>query len=304
MGRISNLDDTQLDDLFAGQPTRGESAEIARHLAGARSQLVQAPSPAVRDRHLAAMAEAARIPRAVPAGSSAPDRRTAVRLRAAAVKLGAGATALSLSTAGLAYAGVDLPGRAAERAFEVVGIHLPNQGTDKGAVVPDEQVETSSAGKSVAEDVKAVIEGSDLTGCDFGQGVAAAASQNRQNEGGSTEDRCAKGSAAGATGAEERSGGKAKADEAPRGGKSTGDERSAAGKARAAENKLETSGRAEGKGKADEAGSSGGREKGEAASSEARERGRPEKSAPSLPDVVDSVKTERGGGKPEGTGKS
>jgi len=129
------------------------------------------------------------------------------------MRVGAGAVAASLSTMGLAYAGVDLPGTAAERAFERVGIHLPNQ-TPEGS------------GKSVAGDVRAVIENADERNCEFGRAVSEAASQNRQSEDKTKEDKCldrseearSKGDA-GKARAEDRSDGNAKANEAPRGPK-------------------------------------------------------------------------------------
>jgi len=122
------------------------------------------------------------------------------------LKAGAGVLAASMSMMGLAYAGVDLPGQAAANAIEAVtGVDLPNQ---------------SDSGKSVAEDVKTVVESDMERGCEFGQTVAAAASQNAQGEGPGSEDACTEG--------EEGSG-------EPQGSKATGDAKSAEGRATATE---------------------------------------------------------------------
>ena len=124
-----------------------------------------------------------------------------------ALKGAAGVLAASMSMMGLAYAGVNLPGQAAAQALEAVtGVELPNQDGEEN-------------GKSVAEDVKAVVESDMEKGCEFGQAVASAASQNARGER-SDEDRCTE------TDGE---------DTAPRGSKATGDEKSAQGRATAGE---------------------------------------------------------------------
>jgi hypothetical protein len=108
--------------------------------------------------------------------------------------------------AGLAYAGVDLPGTAAEKAVEnVLRVELPNQARPE------------NPGKSVADEVHAVIEGTEDRGCEFGQAVAAAASANRRGEAPAKDDPCAR------DGSE------------PNGSRATGEERSAEGRARASE---------------------------------------------------------------------
>ena len=211
------LNDRQIDEILSGQtPLReGPFAEIARHLADARSQLVQAPDEVTQEAHLAAIVKAAR--ETTGQTWSAPERHRPspiARIRMAAVRLGAAVVATSLSTMGLAYAGVDLPGTAAEKIFDRVGIELPNQGPE-------------DSGKSVADDVKDVIENTEERDCKFGRAVSEAASQNRKGEGAGRTEPCrersekagrAKGDA-GKERAEERSNGNAKANEAPRGGK-------------------------------------------------------------------------------------
>ena len=304
-----NLNENEIDALFSGKTPSGEEswAEIARHLAGARSQLLHAPVPAVEQVHLAAMLEAAReqVGEGETVVAAPPRRSLGSRLRGVAIKVGAGAMATSLSTAGLAYAGVDLPGQAAEKAFEAVGIELPNQGSDG----PD---------KSVSQDVQQVIEGMKERGCDFGEAVAAVASQNRQDETKTNDSRCSgtdaddEGTASGDAGkarAEERSGGRSKADEAARGGKSTGAAKGDEGRARAEEksqanqqrNDAPSGGPSEGgppegapHGSSDtgDAASSSGRERADEASSGGRDRAGQTQEPPPLPDVVE--RTTRG----------
>ena len=118
---------------------------------------------------------------------------------------------LSGLTIGLAFAGVDLPGTAAEKALEKVsGLELPNQGTE-------------GSGNSVNEDVKAVIDSDTEKGCEFGQAVAAEASQNRKGTGGSDTDPCAQGGGASST-------------HESKGSKATGEEKSAEGRAKGSTN--------------------------------------------------------------------
>ncbi len=77
---------------------------------------------------------------------------------------------------GLAYAGVDLPGQAAEQAFEAVtNLELPNQGPEVDS--------------SVSDDVRTVIDG-DLEGCELDQAVADAADANSEDEAASETDPC------------------------------------------------------------------------------------------------------------------
>ncbi|MQA98808.1 MAG: hypothetical protein GEU78_00710 [Actinobacteria bacterium] len=146
------------------------------------------------------------------------DRTRSMALRGAAVVVAA-----SLSMIGLAYAGVDLPGQAAEAALEkVTGLELPNQAGG--------EVEVTQGDKSVADDVKAVIESTDERGCEFGQAVAEVASQNAQGDTGPEEDPCARaGSAEGdeATGEDESAAGRTTAAEVSAGGGTTGKEKAA-----------------------------------------------------------------------------
>ncbi|MGI8775748.1 MAG: hypothetical protein ACR2KQ_12245 [Actinomycetota bacterium] len=147
------------------------------------------------------------------ATAAATSRRRLLlnRSRAVAFRLSSIVVALSAATMGLAHAGVDLPGNAAEKAFSVVGIELPNQ--------------SSETSKSVAEDVRAAREGTE-PGCKRGRAVATAASQNRQDEPKDRKDPCTK---------DERSSENGSA----RGGKATGEEKSSQGKEKATTGKAE-----------------------------------------------------------------
>jgi hypothetical protein len=216
MARLGELSDGDLDRLFAGGSTGSAlSDDLEAVLGAARTALAEAPNEVARERHLALVLEAARdiasaektrAPAPVPAPVS-PWRKVMRRSLSVAFKLSVALGAGTLSMAGLAYAGIDLPGNAAEKAVEkVLGVELPNQ----------ERPE--NAGKSVADEVHAVIESSDDRGCEFGQAVAAAASANGQDESPAKDDPCTRDDSDGANGS-----------------RATGEERSAEGRARASE---------------------------------------------------------------------
>jgi hypothetical protein len=216
MARLSKLSDRDLDCLFAGGSMGSAlSDDLGGVLGAARTALTDAPSEVARERHLAvvlqaardlALAEQTRAPAPVPA-LVPPWRKVMRRFLSVAIKLSLALGAATLSMAGLAYAGVDLPGNAAEKAVEkVLGVELPNQGRPE------------NAGKSVADEVHAVIDSSDDRGCEFGQTVAAAASANRQDDSPTKDDPCTRDDSNGANGS-----------------RATGEERSAEGRARASD---------------------------------------------------------------------
>jgi hypothetical protein len=180
-----------------------------------RRDLMEAPSAETEASHLAAMREAFRPPIAeARPGRNAPSttRRVLVRTRAFVIKIAAATLVLGGSMVGLAYAGVDLPGSAAENALEaVLSVELPNQGGD---------VEVEQGDKSVADDVRAVIESTapEDRDCEFGQAVSDAATANSQGEGTQPTDPCAHQTGTAAQG------GKATGEEASAEGGSTADE--------------------------------------------------------------------------------
>jgi hypothetical protein len=215
MARLSELSDRDLDRLFYGGSTGSAlSDDLEAVLRAARAALAEAPNEVARERHLALVLEAARDLASAeqtrtPSPVLAPvslRRKVMRRSLSIALRLSVALGAATLSMAGLAYAGVDLPGNAAEKAVErVLRVELPNQ----------ERPE--NAGKSVADEVHAVIESTEDRGCEFGQAVAAAASANRQGESPAKDDPCTR-------------------DESePNGSRATGEERSAEGRARASE---------------------------------------------------------------------
>ena len=111
-----------------------------------RTALVQPGDEDFAARLVPRLAEAARM--STPA-SSAPETASArPRRRKIALRIGACVAAVPLATAGLAVAGVNLPGPADE-AFEKVGINLPNQGSDDASPAGDRgegQAKDGSAG--------------------------------------------------------------------------------------------------------------------------------------------------------------
>ncbi len=227
--------DEDVERALAGEAPMDEGlAEVADVLARGRAALAQAPPEAVQARHLAAVAEAARglreqaqrarMParagRARPTRREGPMRNPLVRRTAQAL---AAAAVLVLATAGLAVAGVDLPGTAAETAFEkVFGVTLPNQGAEVSETgVPEElPEEASDTADRVLEVILARRSGEATaqawSGCEFGAHVAAAA----RGEATADTSNCAS-----ATAAQAAAGG-GQAAGAPQGSTATGDEAS------------------------------------------------------------------------------
>lgn len=210
--------DDELDGVFAGVAPADSLEEVAAFMLEVKTTCSDAPREEVASRHISAMVEQSHetagarpfIQEQVAPAAPSRWRKAVDKMIATALKGAAGVLAASMSMMGLAYAGLDLPGDAAANAIEAVtGVELPNQGAE-------------GADNSVAEDVKAVVEGSEAEGCEFGQEVAAAASQNAKGDGpGSEGEACTE---------EEEDGGE------PQGSKATGDEKSAAGRAKASEN--------------------------------------------------------------------
>lgn len=257
MRKLREISDRDIERLLSGEALGdGDLSEVASHLRNLRAFSARIPGEEVESRHVAALVTAARnrAHGAAPPGT-APSARTGrgfvYRTKVFVARVAAAAVALSGATAGLAYAGVDLPGQAAEKAFEaVLKVELPNQGGD--------DAEKSSGAGAVADRVHAVIEawGEDERGCAFGQAVAATARGEDSNRGpetdpcpeseddGAKETKAPKGSkargeeksSAGKANAEEKSSaGKANAEEKSSAGKATGEEQSSAGKAKAEE---------------------------------------------------------------------
>src|SRR5918992_3356461 len=121
-----------LDDLLGG---RAEGDELASLLIAVKRSLLRNSAESTAAAHLAAIARAVEEEKALQTTPATVPlvawRKVMARTTSFALKLSAPATALFAGTVGLAYAGVDLPGTAAERAVErILGIELPNQATE------------------------------------------------------------------------------------------------------------------------------------------------------------------------------
>jgi hypothetical protein len=159
------LSDGDAERVLAGEAA-ADQPELTGFLSELRAVYTEAPAMPTEVIHLAAIAQdgvvstdGATPPKPSPTRAAGlPRRRWWTAPRRRLVLLGAGlALALPLATAGLALAGVSLPG-VARAPFEQLGIDLPNQ--------------------SSSTDVQSVIESTptDQRGCAFGQEVSRAAS--------------------------------------------------------------------------------------------------------------------------------
>jgi hypothetical protein len=237
MTRFSRSSEKDLERLLSGFSAEGPLDDLAAFLHGVRASCAQSPSEDVMGRHLASISEAIRdsrsetrplVDRSVMTTRAPLWRRAVNKTVSAALKVGAGVVAASMSMIGLAYAGVDLPQQAAANAIEAVtGLELPNQDSEK--------VDGVQIDRSVSDDVRAIVESRDSyeSGCEFGRAVTAAATQNSQGQGGHAKKGCHSEKAVGtrrdeaATGAVKSAHGKARA--------ATGSSHAARGKSKAAE---------------------------------------------------------------------
>ena len=238
MRRLSRISEHDIERLLAGKAPAGDGSleELADFLGAAGYALMEAPQESVAARHLAELEKASKLladkgepvarpvsnaPRPDRQASGLPKWRRVIDVTKTLLLKGAAATvAASLSMVGLAYAGVDLPGSAAEEAIEsVLGVELPNQG-DEG-----------NESDAVSDDVQDVIDSTDERDCAFGQAVADAADQNRDDESADGEDPCAAGDEGRATGEQKSAEGRATADEKGAEGRATGDDAAESGEA-------------------------------------------------------------------------
>ena len=188
MARFLRLSDDDVERIFRGLPPEDDEdlRDLAGFLADAAATLSRPPAGEVRATHLSLLAGAIRTSSAGPEASSGPaaaalpvtrptERRRSMRSPVArwTAKVAVVAAALVVSTAALAWAGVDLPGTAAETAFQkVLGVELPNQGHDgpDPAQLPDSASDTAGRVLTVIQD-----RSSFANGCEFGAAVSAAA---------------------------------------------------------------------------------------------------------------------------------
>ncbi|HYY07024.1 MAG TPA: hypothetical protein VFA25_00325 [Actinomycetota bacterium] len=188
MVRFLRLNDEDVERILRGLPPEGgeDLRDLADFLADAAA-LSRSPAREVRAAHLSLLAGAIRTSSAGPEVSSGPaaaalssrsvERRHGMRSPVArwAAKVTLAAATLVASTAALAWAGVDLPGTAAETAFQkVLGVELPNQGQDAPdpAQLPDDASDTAVGVLTAIHDWRSGAGGS---GCEFGATVSAAA---------------------------------------------------------------------------------------------------------------------------------
>jgi hypothetical protein len=201
MARFLRLSDEDVERLFRGVPPEDDEdlQDLAFFLADAAESLSAPPSSRVEARHLGQLAE-------VIGSGSAPERRsTTVDVARSATRRSpmiprtvrwvatvvVAAASLVLMTGALALAGVDLPGTAAETAFEkVLGVNLPNQDRDAAAdaVNPAKlPADASDTAVRVLTVIQEWFEGAPWSGCEFGARVSQAA---RGLEGEPDTSRC------------------------------------------------------------------------------------------------------------------
>ena len=192
MARFLRLSDAEVDTLFQGLPPKGDEdlRELADFLADAAASISRPPRAEVQATHLSLLAGAIRttsagphdLPSWGPAAAARPtdrSRRERGIMRSATIrrasKVALASATIVLLTAALAFAGVDLPGTAAETAFDkVFGIELPNQGQGSAAPeeLPDAASDTAVAVRTTIDEMRS---GEGTGGCAFGAAVSAAA---------------------------------------------------------------------------------------------------------------------------------
>jgi hypothetical protein len=193
MARFLRLSDEDVQRLFRGLPPgRDEDLrDLADFLADATQALSRPPRNDVEAGHLALIAEAVRppsekalapTPAATRTGTPmarSTERRGPMRLRTVrwAVKVAVATASVVLTTAALAFAGVDLPGTAAETAFQkVLGVDLPNQAEEHAGAVPEELPEgAADTALAVLDVIREWRSGAEWSGCEFGARVSTAA---------------------------------------------------------------------------------------------------------------------------------
>ena len=206
MVRFLRLSDVDVDRMFRGLPPgRDEDLrDLADFLTSATEALARPPRSDVEAGHLTLLAAAARLrsheaptpasatPRAPIAGSTERSGLMRSRTVRSAAKVAVATASIVLMTAALAFAGVDLPGTAAETAFQkVLGVDLPNQAGEHAGAVPEELPESASeTAVAVLDVIREWRSGAEWNGCEFGARVSAAA---RGLEGEPDTSHCAAG---------------------------------------------------------------------------------------------------------------
>jgi hypothetical protein len=131
---------------------RGFEAALEGAEEGAVAELFAAVRTLARDPQEGTAARHVTMITAELAGASTPTERSLSRVVSFSARFAAGGVAGFMSLTGLAYAGVDLPGTAAETAIEsVLGVELPNQ-AEEHQNPPSDPGRASSAPSSGSED--------------------------------------------------------------------------------------------------------------------------------------------------------
>ncbi len=170
MGRFLNHSDSDLDRIIEGKAPAGDCQyeDLASFLMEARTALTEPPSNETEESHLAAIIEtsssliekgdlvvrpASKAIGPVLQVSGLPKQRSGKmkkRIVFRSLKLAAVLVGLMLITAGLAFAGVDLPGTYAEDASRaVLNVDIPNQGNQNNTNVGVEPVEATKPAEAV-----------------------------------------------------------------------------------------------------------------------------------------------------------
>jgi len=171
---LNELTDGELELLLSGrEPHEAGNEELAEFLSEVKAVYARGPAKQTARAHVAALVEAAErtaVQDSAPPAGRGPSskRRLALPKRRLALLTAAVVLGILLLFAGLAAAGVNLPG-VARAPFDGFGIHLPNQAR--------------------ADSVKGVIRSTapDQRDCSFGRQIAGAANAGR---GGPPEDPC------------------------------------------------------------------------------------------------------------------
>lgn len=200
MERFQGLSDREAESLLAGRApaSGGDLSDLAVLIEGVKAATVRPLDREVEERHLAAIKEALHLEGSRDSAIQGKRRATRRRSMIAGLlaplwaKIAVAAGAAVLATGGLAAADV-LPQPAQDAvasAAERIGLELPSSedGEEVEAVEEEGPEDEGSPpehaeGKSVSEDVHAVLEDDSLEGRDKGEAVADAASQNRQDAG-------------------------------------------------------------------------------------------------------------------------
>jgi hypothetical protein len=126
---IQGISDGEADHLLGGDSNGGDPeariGETAAFLRMARAALLEQPPPGMEAELVRRLAETARL-RAASRATTRPARPIFGSRRRLVAKLAVAIALIPAMLAGLAFAGVTLPG-AANSAFDSVGVNLPNQ---------------------------------------------------------------------------------------------------------------------------------------------------------------------------------